>query len=95
MYLSKNGVLSPCAHSIICSAMSLRKAFLRPRTMTAAKVGLVFFRLRALRFCTKPHASTTSMTFLRVSSLTSGRPLSTRETVLTATPALRATSRIV
>ena len=39
--------------------------------------------------------STTSMTLLRVSSLTSGLPLSTRDTVLTATPALRAISRIV
>jgi len=52
-------------------------------------------RPRAPRFVLKPWARTTCSTVSRVSGATSGRPLSTRETVAIETPARSAMSRIV
>ena len=50
---------------------------------------------RAVRLVEKLSARTCSITASRVSGETSGRSLTTRETVATETPARRATSRIV
>ena len=50
---------------------------------------------RALRFVVKLWARATRRTASRVAGETSGRPLITRETVATETPAASATSRIV
>ena len=50
---------------------------------------------RALRFVVKPCWRTTSSTASRVSGATSGRSLSTRDTVAIETPAILAMSRIV
>src|SRR4051794_9153423 len=50
---------------------------------------------RALRLVEKPCSWTTFSTASRVSGATSGRSLSTRETVAIETPAALATSRIV
>src|SRR5215218_2937051 len=50
---------------------------------------------RAFRFVLNPWSRTTRSTASRVSGATSGRPLSTRETVAIDTPAALATSRIV
>ena len=52
-------------------------------------------RPRAVRLVVKLCWRTTSSTASRVSGATSGRPLSTRETVAIETPAARAMSRMV
>src|SRR5882724_12360068 len=51
-------------------------------------------RLRASRFGTYPISSTTARTRSRISFETLSGSLSARETVITETPALRATSRM-